>query len=497
MVQQVRWRSTVAGVIVVATMLAGCSGDQVAPSPQPTSATASTSATVSTPDPTDTAAQLPPVPVTVTASDVAATPLSEAVIATDVLPDGTLLMIDEDGRLWHLGNGQTRALPGADTSPIPQALADARAAIAQAQRAADAGDEANTDTSTDGDTNEQGDDPSEGEPALSAGDVAQVLDLIVAAGEPGADGDSEQPAVAYVSWTTGATTTVTRFTLDLRSTPPVVTDATPLIAALPAGQGINGGALGVGPDGFLYVSVGDAGAPARAQELTALEGKILRYRRDGQIPATNPLPDSPLWSAGHHNVTAIDWASNGRMYAVEQGGHHADELNLINAGANYGWPWEEGDTPIDVNDLDLATTDGGLTLPQGATFSPPLVQWPWSATKQTVGDPQCLSAGDRAVVVCGSVSERAWWIPLPDDVAATQLTAQPLLTGQYGPLIDAHLDATNSTLTVVSSTASPPPGGATAPHDLAGITPDSTTPQVITMTLTPDTDTTTTTEPIE
>lgn len=182
MVQQVRWRSTIAGVIVVATMLAGCSGDQVAPSPQPTRAPASTSATVSTPDPTDTAAQLPPVPVTVTASDVAATPLSEAVVATDVLPDGTLLMIDEDGRLWHLGNGQTRALPGANTSPIPQALADARAAIAQAQRAADADDEANTDTSTDGDTNEQGDDPSEGEPALSAGDVAQVLDLIVAAG---------------------------------------------------------------------------------------------------------------------------------------------------------------------------------------------------------------------------------------------------------------------------------------------------------------------------
>lgn len=115
-----------------------------------------------------------------------------------------------------------------------------------------------------------------------------------------------------------------------------------VIAGLPSAGTHNGGRVAFGPDGKLYVTVGDAGDRQAAQDVDELAGKILRLEPDGAIPADNPFAGSPVYSYGHRNPQGIAWAPDGRMFASEFGQDTWDELNMIEPGGNYGWPVVEG-----------------------------------------------------------------------------------------------------------------------------------------------------------
>lgn len=121
-----------------------------------------------------------------------------------------------------------------------------------------------------------------------------------------------------------------------------------LLDAIPGARFHDGGRIAVGPDGNLYVTTGDASNGDLAQRLDSLAGKILRIRSDGTIPADNPFPGSPVYSLGHRNPQGLAWAADGKLYSTEHGpsGPGAncchDEINIIEAGKNYGWPTKVG-----------------------------------------------------------------------------------------------------------------------------------------------------------
>lgn len=101
----------------------------------------------------------------------------------------------------------------------------------------------------------------------------------------------------------------------------------------------NGCRVKVGPDRKLYVTTGDAYLKTPAQDVSSLNGKVLRLNLDGSIPGDNPIPGSPVWSLGHRNPQGIAWEpASGVAYLTEHGDGRIDEINVLERGANYGWP---------------------------------------------------------------------------------------------------------------------------------------------------------------
>ena len=104
----------------------------------------------------------------------------------------------------------------------------------------------------------------------------------------------------------------------------------------------NGSRLVFGPDGKLYMTTGDAQVTSRSQDPASLNGKILRLNADGTIPSDNPNPESYIWTLGHRNPQGMVFSPSGILYSSEHGPSNDDELNIIEAGRNYGWPAVHG-----------------------------------------------------------------------------------------------------------------------------------------------------------
>lgn len=117
-----------------------------------------------------------------------------------------------------------------------------------------------------------------------------------------------------------------------------------------SGSNHNGGGMAIGPDGLLYFAIGENGEGDNAQDLTTLAGKISRIATDGTVPADNPFTTptgSPraVYALGLRNPFRFDIAPDGRIFLSDvgsSGGQRYEEINLIEAGGNYGWPDEEG-----------------------------------------------------------------------------------------------------------------------------------------------------------
>ncbi|MGF9646909.1 PQQ-dependent sugar dehydrogenase [Pseudarthrobacter oxydans] len=196
-----------------------------------------------------------------------------------------------------------------------------------------------------------------GTPLVSERDSGRILELspygatrtigdipgVAGAGEGGLLGlavDSQGRLYAYSTGTDG--NRLQRF--DVAGDPGSLALGEPeaLLDGIASASYHDGGRIAFGPDGMLYVTIGDAGRRGSAQDLDSLNGKILRMTPDGGVPADNPFPDSLVYSYGHRNPQGLAWAEDGTMFATEFGQNTWDELNIITPGANCGWPAVEG-----------------------------------------------------------------------------------------------------------------------------------------------------------
>ncbi len=116
-------------------------------------------------------------------------------------------------------------------------------------------------------------------------------------------------------------------------------EAITILDAIPASPYTNGGFIKFGPDGKLYVGTGAVSDNSHLpQDPYSLSGKILRINDDGTAPGDNPFDGSPVFSVGHRNPQGMTWDDEGNMFVAESGPQKNDEINLVRAGMNYGWP---------------------------------------------------------------------------------------------------------------------------------------------------------------
>jgi glucose/arabinose dehydrogenase len=154
------------------------------------------------------------------------------------------------------------------------------------------------------------------------------------------------------------------------------------------GRHHNAGRIKIGPDNLLYVTTGDLTERRRAQDLNDLAGKILRMNLDGTAAAGNPFPDHPyIYAYGLRDPQGLAFDSSGQLYCTEHGEESHDEVNIIRAGGNYGWPTCEGicNDPRFIDPIKLFFPE--TAAPSGGTFynSGVIPQWNGSLLFATLG----------------------------------------------------------------------------------------------------------------
>lgn len=144
-----------------------------------------------------------------------------------------------------------------------------------------------------------------------------------------------------------------------------------ILDKIPGSTFHNGGRLKFGPDDKLYITTGDSQNKDLSQDINSLAGKILRINQDGTIPRDNPFPNSPVFALGIRNSQGLSWHPvTDNLYASDHGPSSRDEINLIVAGGNYGWPNITCDE-VDAQYINPVTCYSEFTLaPSGIAFFP-------------------------------------------------------------------------------------------------------------------------------
>jgi glucose/arabinose dehydrogenase len=212
--------------------------------------------------------------------------------------------------------------------------------------------------------------PIGGVPAVYAEGQGGLLDVAL-------DPNFASNSLVYLSYAepgdAGASTAVARGRLNAASTAlenvQVIFRQTPKVS----GTGHFGSRLVFARDGTLFVTMGERFKFDPAQDLASHLGKIVRINPDGTVPADNPFVGRAgarpeIWSYGHRNAQgAALHPQTGALWAVEHGPRGGDELNITEAGKNYGWPLVSWGVHYSFQDIPKPPTRSDL--------APPVHQW--------------------------------------------------------------------------------------------------------------------------
>jgi glucose/arabinose dehydrogenase len=203
-----------------------------------------------------------------------------------------------------------------------------------------------------------------------------------------------------------------------------------LVDNLPSGPDRAGGVLRVGPDGCLWLGIGDGASPAAQVTPENLRGVLLRYNSDGTIPADNPTADSAVWAWGFRDPAGLAWQpETERLYALDRGppipSGTMDRLDLVEKATNYGWPKYVGrDYAPGVARPVIYCSSGHSWIPGGAVFA---TKGEWSGS----------------LLFAGAGQGNLYRLSLDAKQPTKVLFYEELIGGDLGALVDVALGPNN------------------------------------------------------
>lgn len=208
-----------------------------------------------------------------------------------------------------------------------------------------------------------------GTPAVSSRSQGALMDIVPAP-------DFAASKLVYFSYSeagSGSGSRVALATATLDQAGGALKDTEVIFRAQDASTGGHySGRIAFSPDGkYLFFTSGDRQLLDPAQDPKSTLGKVMRLNLDGTPAAGNPLTakgfHAAVWSYGHRNLLGITFDKEGRLWEMEMGPRHGDEINLIKPALNYGWPRVSNGDHYDGRDIpDHAPGDG---------FEAPKVFW--------------------------------------------------------------------------------------------------------------------------
>ncbi|WP_299636793.1 PQQ-dependent sugar dehydrogenase [uncultured Ruegeria sp.] len=236
--------------------------------------------------------------------------------AVGILPDGSFLVTERDGNLFYVQDGEANAVSGA-----PKVAASGQGGLLD---------------------------------VTIPRDFNQSREVFLAFSKPQNGGAGTAVAVARLS------ENGTRLT-NLRV----------IFEASPGGSGGRhfGSRVVEVKDGTLFVTIGDRGDGAQAQDRSNPIGSVIRINRDGSVPTDNPFVGQAdirpeIWTYGHRNPQGADLDARGRLWVSEHGARGGDEVNLVKPGANYGWPVISYGTHYSGKKIGEGTSKPGMEQPR-------------------------------------------------------------------------------------------------------------------------------------
>ncbi len=192
-----------------------------------------------------------------------------------------------------------------------------------------------------------------GTPTVSSKGQGALMDIVPAP-------DFAASKLLYFSYSeagNGADTRVALATATLDQAGAALKDTKVIFRSQDASTGGHySGRIGFSPDGkYLFFTSGDRQLFDPAQDPRSTLGKVLRLNLDGTPAAGNPLAakgfNPAVWSYGHRNLLGVAFDRQGRLWEMEMGPRHGDEINLIKPGLNYGWPKASNGSHYDGRDI--------------------------------------------------------------------------------------------------------------------------------------------------
>jgi glucose/arabinose dehydrogenase len=226
--------------------------------------------------------------------------------------------------------------------------------------------------------------PVRGVPEMLTGLQAGLLDVLP-------DTGFADSRLLYLSYVVGTPEAASVRIMRARLAGEELVDQEVIFESRPPAPGLEqfGGRLAFGPDGLLYLTLGDRFAGERAQDLGDHAGSTVRLGRDGGVPPDNPFLGVPgalpeLFTVGHRNPQglALDPAGR-RLWSHEHGPQGGDELNVLEGGRNYGWPRVTYGVDYDGTPIGTGTHAPGT--------EPPVRHW----TPSVATSGMAFVAGDR------------------------------------------------------------------------------------------------------